>query len=177
VPEDIRLDPELRLWRVLDREELPPILRQWMIARAPRVAVVSPDAEVRLAAETLAKRFFEMPAEISSPAEAAGGTEPALVVGLHRDVDAALAELGLPPRPATIGARGSAQVWTVDDATSGRRTRAPVAVVSVSDAESLTALARPLPHYGAQSYLILDGARVIERGVWPAPGRIVRVTR
>ena len=177
VAEGIRLDPELRLWRVLDREELPPILRQWLIARAPRMAVVSPGAEFRLAAETLAKRFFEMPAKISSPAEALGGAEPALVVGLHRDVDAALSELGLPPRPATIGIRGSAQVWTVDDARSGRRTGAPVAVVSVSDAESLKSLARPLPHYGAQSYLILDGGRVIERGIWPAPGRVIRVTR
>ena len=176
VPEGIRLDPELRLWRVLDREELPPILRQWIIARAPRVAVVSPGAEVRRVAETLAKRFFEMPAKISSPADVAGGAEPALIVGLHRDVDAALSELGLPPRPATIGARGSAQVWTVDDA-NGRRTGAPVAVVSVNDAASLEALARPLPHYGAQSYLILDGGRVIERGIWPAPGRVVRVTR
>jgi hypothetical protein len=76
-----------------------------------------------------------------------------------------------------IGMRGSAQVWTVDDARSGRRTGTPVAVVSVSDAESLRELARPLPHYGAQSYLILDGARVIERGIWPAPGRVIRVTR
>ena len=177
VAEGIRLDPELRLWRVLDREELPPILRQWLIARAPRMAVVSPGAEFRLAAETLAKRFFEMPAKISSPAEALGGAEPALVVGLHRDVDAALSELGLPPRPATIGIRGSAQVWTVDDARSGRRTGAPVAVISVSDTESLKSLARPLPHYGAQSYLILDGGRVIERGIWPAPGRVIRVTR
>jgi hypothetical protein len=55
--------------------------------------------------------------------------------------------------------------------------RCPVAVVSVSDAESLEALARPLPHYGAQSYLILDGGRVIERGIWPAPGHVARVTR
>jgi len=114
--------------------------------------------------------------KISNPAEAAGGAEPALIVGLHRDVDTALAELGLPPRPAMIGRRGSAQVWTVDDARSDKRTGALVAVVSVSDAESLNALARPLPHYGAQSYLILDGGRVIERGIWPAPGRVVRVT-
>ena len=177
VPEGIRVDPELRLWRMLDREELPPILRQWLIARAPRVAVVSPGAEVQLAAETLAKRFFEMPAKISGSAEAVGGAEPALLIGLHRDVDAALAKLGLPPRPSVIGDRGSVQVWTVDDVKSSRRTGAPVAVVSVSDAESLKLLARPLPHYGAQSYLILDGPRVIERGVWPAPGRVVRVTR
>jgi len=27
-----------------------------------------------------------------------------------------------------------------------------------------------LPHYGRQSYLVFDGARAVERGVWPAPG-------
>ena len=37
-PEGVRLDPELRLWRALEREQLPPILRQWITARAPRLA-------------------------------------------------------------------------------------------------------------------------------------------
>ncbi len=37
MPEGVRLDPDLRVWRVLDRTQLPPILRQWVIARAPRL--------------------------------------------------------------------------------------------------------------------------------------------
>jgi hypothetical protein len=47
----------------------------------------------------------------------------------------------------------------------------------VRDASALEALARPLPHYGAQSFVAFERARAIERGVWPAPGPLVPVTR
>ncbi|MFH1602405.1 MAG: M1 family peptidase, partial [Pseudomonadota bacterium] len=67
------------------------------------------------------------------------------------------------PRPLKLAAaRGSAQVWTVR-AKDGRI----AVVVSVLDAAARRALARPLPHYGRQSYLVFEGARVIERGTWP----------
>ena len=176
-PEGIRLDPELRLWRVLDREELPPILRQWIIARAPRLAVVSSDADVQFAAQALAERLFETPAQRVNHAEAVRGSDPLLIMGLHRDVDAALSTLGLPARPAIVARRGSAQVWTVRNKNAGGPVGAPVAVISARDAESLTALSRPLPHYGAQSYLVFDGSRAIERGIWPVASRLVPVTR
>jgi aminopeptidase N len=61
-------------------------------------------------------------------------------------------------------------VWTVQ-AASG----APLAVVSASDADALRALLRPLPHYGAQSWLRFDGSRLLARGVWPAPGPLLPV--
>ena len=41
-------------------------------------------------------------------------------------------------------------------------------VVSARDTPSLQALQRPLPHYGRQSWLVFDGAKAIDRGVWPA---------
>jgi aminopeptidase N len=40
------------------------------------------------------------------------------------------------------------------------------AVVSAPDAASLAALERPLPHLGAQSYALFEGARSVLRGVW-----------
>ncbi|MBX9810205.1 MAG: hypothetical protein K2Y16_01135 [Burkholderiales bacterium] len=172
-PEGVRLDSELRLWRMLDREELPPILRQWIIARAPRLIVAPADAAVSRAAQTLARSFFEAPAQVIEAGRIAENNEPVLLIGLHGEVDAALAQLGLPSRPTILAGRGSAQVWTVHNGKDG----APVAVISARDAASLTALMRPLPHYGAQSYLAFDGSRAIERGVWPAPGRLIAVTR
>ena len=176
VPNGVRLDPELRVWRVLAREELPPILRQWIIAREPRLSVVSSDAGVERAAKNLAERLFETTPRIVGLEEAALGGEPFLMVGVHRDVDIALSTLGLPPRPAMLANRGSAQVWTVRNETNPS-IRAPIAVISVRNAASLAALLRPLPHYGAQSYLVFDGSRAIERGVWPVPSRLVPVTR
>jgi len=173
-PEGVRLDPEFRLWRRLADEALPPILRQWIIARAPRLSLVSAAAEVRHAAQALAQRFFEAPARMADAADAARDGEPLLIIGLHADIDSTLSALGLPSRPATLANRGSAQVWTIQ---RGGSAFPPIAVVSARDAESLAALARPLPHYGGQSYLAFDGGRAIERGIWSTPSRLVPVTR
>ena len=170
MPEGVRLDPDLRVWRVLDREQLPPILRQWIVARAPRLVQASGARDVREAAAALGKRVFEIPPRAVSSDALNQGTDPVLLAGLHADVDAALAQAGLPPRPASLTGRGSAQVWTIV-----RQAGPPVAVVSGKDADALRALQGPLPHYGAQSWLVFDGRRALDRGVWPAPGPLVPV--
>ncbi len=172
MPEGLRLDPDVRVWRVLEPEELPPILRLWIVATAPRLVQATPGEAVRAAASTVAQRFFESPAQPLPLDALPRGTEPALLVGLHADVDAALAQAGLPPRPASLAGRGSAQVWTLER-TDGR----PVTVVSARDAEALLALSGLLPHYGGQSWLVFDGRRALDRGVWPAPGRLVAVEK
>jgi hypothetical protein len=170
MPEGVRLDPELRVWRLLDRAQLPPILRQWVIARAPRWVQASGAGDVREAATALAKRFFEVPPQPTAHEALNKGTEPVLLIGLHPDVDTVLAHAGLPPRPASLADRGSAQVWTL-----ARDAGPPVAVVSARDADALRALLNALPHYGAQSWLVFDGRRALDRGVWPAPGPLIAV--
>ena len=170
-PASVRLDRDLRLWRALDPDRLPPILRQWILARAPRVAVLSQSDDLRAAADQLAKRFFEAPARRVVLADPGEG--PLLIIGLHADIDVALSHLGLARRPAQLEGRGSAQIWTV----RRKPGATPVAVVSVRDAASLAALHRPLPHYGARSYLAFDGRRAIARGVWPTSVEAVPVAR
>ena len=170
VPERVRLDPDLRVWRRLGPEERSPILRQWVIAAKPRVAIVSGDVDA--AARELATAFFEKTPQHVSLASVRGAREPVLIAGLHTDVDAVLAKLGV-TRPREVAVRGTAQVWT----TAADGDRPPLAVLSARDASALRATARALPHLGAQSWLVFDGARVAERGVWPAPGRVVNVTR
>ena len=167
----VRLDPDLRLWRALDPRTLPPILRQWILARAPRFAVVSAAEDVRAAAEQLAQRLFESPARRVELAD--GGDSPLLIVGLHADVEAALARLGLPARPGQLQDRGSAQVWAV----VRKPGETPVAVISARDAEAIAALDRPLPHYGGQSFLAFEGRRAVVRGAWPAEAEAVPVKR
>jgi aminopeptidase N len=173
LPDGVRLDPGLRLWRALDPEQLPPILRRWVLARAPRLALASEGTDIEGAARAVAEAFFENPARTVSLAEIPRHGDPVLLVGLHADVDAALARLRLPPRPEALAGRGTAQVWT----TRGAGDAPPVAVVSARDSAALLALRRPLPHYGAQSYLVFEGARAAARGVWPAPGRLIPVSR
>jgi aminopeptidase N len=167
----VRLDPDLRLWRRLDPQTLPPILREWILTPAPRYVLVSDSAKLRAAAQSLVQRLFESPArsvELSAP-----GAGPLLIIGLHRDVDAALARLRLSSPPTQVDVPGSARVWTVAR-TPGET---PVAVVSVRDAASLAALERPLPHYGAQSWLVFDGRTAIARGVWPLQEKPTPIVR
>ena len=169
MPQGVRIDPDLRIWRVLQQEELPPILRQWIVARAPRLVIASHAAEVHEAAQALSQRLFEAPAQNIPLADIGRGKEPVLLAGLHADVDAALARAKLPLRPEQLS-RGSAQVWTIQ-----HENGPPVAVVSAQDADALRALLRPLPHYGSQSWLVFDGSRALERGVWPASVKTVKV--
>jgi aminopeptidase N len=96
-----------------------------------------------------------------------------LIVGLHADVETALARLGLPARPAQLQDRGSAQVWAV----VRKPGETPVAVISARDAKAIAALERPLPHYGSQSFLAFEGRRAVVRGVWPAGAKAVPVKR
>jgi aminopeptidase N len=159
----VELDPDYRIWRRVDPALLPAILREVFVA--PRVALVLTDQEdeVRAAAQALSGRLLDVPAEPAS-ARASGlpGTGASLVMGLGPTLDAWLARQGLPPRPPTAKGRGSAQVWADRDG-SGR----PYVVVSARDAASLKALERGLPHYGKQSWLVFEGARAAEKGVWP----------
>ena len=156
-PLEVALDPELRLLRRLAAAEAPPILRDAMLAEHPRLITPTADAAVEAAARDLAASLLER-----APAE----RKPAsmqLVVGLHADIDAWLAREAMASRPATLAAtRGSAQVWTAR-AGDGHI----LVLVSVRDAQSLAALSAPLPHYGRESYLVFEGARMIERGTWP----------
>lgn len=158
-PRAVRLDPQLRVYRLLEPGELPPILRHWILADSPTVLFAG-DASAGLAGKLLESPFRV----VTEP-----GKEPLLIIGLHEEVDAALARLGLPPRPPEVAGRGTAQVWTV------RESETPVAVVSAQDAASLAALERPLPHYGAQSWIVFEGSRALARGSWTPSPRVVRV--
>lgn len=171
--EGVRVDPDFRLWRVLDPRELPPILRQWIVARTPRVSVVSNNAEASAAATRLAKAFFESQPQPIAVEAIASAREPVLLVGLRSDVDDALARLGIARRPDALPVTGSAHVWTL----AATAALPPLAVIAASDTDALEALARPLPHYGSQSWLAFDRAKVIARGVWPAESPVVRVTQ
>jgi hypothetical protein len=160
-PSALLLDPELRVFRRLDAVELPPILRQVMLAPDAQTVVPDRGATLRSAAQSLAARLLDRSPRVQSAIVAAD--MPLLLIGTRPEVDAFLARNGLPERPKEVAAKGSAQVWA-----ARQRNGEALAVVSVEDAEALAALQRPLPHYGRQSWLVFQGTRAIERGVWPS---------
>ena len=94
---------------------------------------------------------------------------PLLVIGLDDQVDRWLASQQLPTRPEVLRGRGSAVVWM-----AALPQEKSMAVVSARNAEALAALLRPLPHYGRKSYVVFDGIKAVESGVWPSQPQVWR---
>ncbi len=169
-PESASVDPNFRVLRRLDPAEMPPILRQVIVDPATVTIAASTTETVGSAAADLSRALLDYPQSLGDAA-ARPADGPLLVIGLAADVDRFLARAKLPGRPQQVGSRGSAQVWTAYQP-NGK----VLAVVSAGNADALRALLRPLPHYGRQSYLIFEGPRAVERGVWPTKPATWRFT-
>jgi hypothetical protein len=169
-PLSVALDPDFRVLRRLDSAEVPPILRQVIVDPATVTITAASDDAVRALATDLARRLLDYRLTLGDPT-ALLVDAPLLVIGLSPDVDRFLGRAKLPARPERVGTRGTAQVWTAYQA-NGKA----LAVVSAENTDALRALLRPLPHYGRQSYLIFEGPRAVERGIWSTPSREWRLT-
>lgn len=161
-PVELALDPDYRLFRRLSSGETPPILRQVMLDPSTITVIPNVPASAREPAELLAAQLQDHLMHIRPDTERATGV-PLLVIGLDDQVDRWLASRELPPRPEALRGRGSAVVWT-----SALPQEKSMVVVSARDAEALAALLRPLPHYGRKSYVVFDGSKAVESGVWPS---------
>jgi hypothetical protein len=168
-PSEVALDPDLRVFRRLVRDEAPPILREVMVDPTTVTILLSEDGNAGRAASALAVRLQDHAPRPFSRNRSLRRA-PALVIGLENEVDAWLKQQGLPGRPDAVRGQGTAQAWT-----AARENGGSIAVVSATDAAALAALARPLPHYGRQSYVVFEGAKMIERGTWPARVQVVPV--
>lgn len=162
-PHRLAVDPDHDLFRRLPPGEAPPILRDVTLSGRTVVLTAVPDAATAGLAGELARRLLDLPADAGLMADAKRLEDaPVLVVGVAPAVAAKLAAAGLPPAPPEIAGRGTARAWA-----ARRAGGAPVLVVEANDAGALRALLRPLPHYRRDSWLVLDGERVIARGAWP----------
>ncbi|MFZ0107356.1 MAG: M1 family aminopeptidase, partial [Thiobacillus sp.] len=108
----IDLDPEYRLWRRVEPASFPPILREVFVAPRTGLLLADADAGFQAAAGALAERLLDSRPESldAQAAKSLPGETPLLLIGRSASVDALLARLGLPPRPAEVAGRGSAQV-------------------------------------------------------------------
>jgi hypothetical protein len=157
-PQQLARDTDYRLWRRLDPTSLPPILREVFVAPRAQVVIPEADGEVQAAARALAARVLD--AKAAPVGNTMGANHPALILGTADGLDAWLARQGLPPRPAEVSGRGSAQAWAGRDG-GGR----PYVVVSARDASALKVLERGLPHYGKQGWLVFEGGRAVDKGI------------
>ena len=167
----VDLDPDYRLWRRVEPDHFPPILREVFVA--PRVGLLLADVDEDLAqaATALAERLLDArPEPLTALGPGLPGGMPVLIVGQTERVNSLLARLGLSPPPPPVTGKGSAQVWIDRDA-GGH----PYAVISAQDSQALQVLQRPLPHYGRQSWLVFDAAKAVDKGIWPARAERTRV--
>jgi hypothetical protein len=161
-PLGVALDPDHDLFRHLAPGEAPPILRDVTLNGAT-LTVLAADGEAAALAEDLAGRTLDTGVRTVAAADAGLDEAPVMLVGLSDEIEAPLAALGL-ELPAALQGRGTARCWVA----RREQGRPPVMVVAADDAEALAALLRPLPHYGRSSYLLFEGATMIEQGTWPA---------
>ena len=161
-PTEVRVDPNHVLFRRLLPGEAPPILRDVTLAAdTATIIAVSGTAAERIAGQ-LADRLLDAPRRPGTGSASGHASTPLLIIGLTPQVESVLGNLGLDVMPESLAGRGTARVWT-SRGTGG----APRLVVAADDAEALEALLRPLPHYRGKSYLVFEGRRAVETGVWP----------
>jgi aminopeptidase N len=166
-PLEVTLDPDLRIFRRLMPDEAPPILRQVMVDRNTVTVLLPEKGESRDAAQTLAMKLQNRAPKLVTADKLPEVSS--VVIGFQDQVDVWLSRHNLPARPEIVsGKEGSAQAWTLR-----RPDGITLAVISARDLASLAALTRPLPHYGRQSYVVFDGAKVIGRGAWPTRAQAV----
>ncbi len=164
-PKALSIDPDYDLFRRLAPGEATPILRDVTLNPEARVVLATgADAVARQAAEDLAGRLVRGVAATPSGVEpAAPATGPLLIVGLDAELPDALEAHKVAPMPEALDGRGSARAWT-----RRRDDGVTALIVSAKDAESLALLLRPLPHYRRYGYVVFEGSKAVDKGVWPA---------
>ncbi len=160
IPEEVVLDPDARLLRRLGAGEAPPILRDLMVDLRTSLRVLSPEQGYRRAARELADRLLDAPPGDQSPSAALDG--PTLVVGPRAALREFLREAGLEEQGPPGAEDADAMAWTL------RGPAGAVLAIAADSEATVRALARPLPHLGRQSWLVMQGGRVSARGIWPS---------
>ena len=161
-PRYLQLDPESHIFRRLQRDETPPILRDVTLEPTTVTLIASTDVNFQAAASDLAVRLLDTEPRFEALAAAQRPDQSLLLIAPSDQLAEQLALLGLESPPGLPDVAHTAAAWT-----AARNDGASVLVVSADTAGDLEALLRPLPHYGGQSYILFDAGRAQSRGVWP----------
>jgi hypothetical protein len=170
-PEVLKADPSFDLFRALHLEEVPPSLSG--VLGAPRTRIVlgaDVVGELRAALEALAKEWASgenvtVVEEFASEslADFDGGTwflGEGRAARRFRERD--LRDEDVPAGSGSLVLAGRLE---------GREDR-PAALFLPEAAEAALAIARKLPHYATYSYLVFEGTKNVEKGIWrvgPSP--------
>ncbi|MCB1718688.1 MAG: M1 family peptidase, partial [Candidatus Competibacteraceae bacterium] len=96
--QSVILDPDIRLFRHLAPGEAPPILREVMVNPAAATIVLPDDDATKQIAATLAEKLQRRTPQMLAANQSVPAV-PALIIGLHHEIDAWLEARGLPAKP------------------------------------------------------------------------------
>ncbi len=161
-PIAVHVDPDNELFRRLLPGEAPPILRDVTLAADAKVVLAVDEADAEFAARRLAAALIAGIWSGDNMISEMGLAGPWLIIGITSQVESFLRKTAIEGVPDSLAGRGSARVWT-----ARRKNGEPLLVVAADDVAALEALLRPLPHYGGKSYLVFEGRRAVDTGVWP----------
>lgn len=166
----LRVDPDYRLFRRLPIDEVAPIIRSLIVA--PNAVTVISDAppEYRDVGRNIAVGLLEAGWRSGDVNSAMAANAPLLLVGTTLQVAEVLKRAGLPSPPDQLAGRGTARVWM-----ARYRGDIPLLVVEGNDIDALRQTSAATRHYGANSYLVFDGSKVVDRGVWLPTSRSLQV--
>jgi hypothetical protein len=161
-PLAIHLDPQSDVFRRLQQNETPPILRDVMLDPKTVTRVAGDDKAFIESARLLATRLLDTPPNFLETGGIRDARQPLLLIAPFAQLPAELARLGIavPAELPATNYQGAA--WTARLANN-----TPVLVVTAESAQALQSMLRSLPHYGGQSYVLFDGGRALDRGIWP----------
>ncbi len=161
VLKSVAIDPDYDLFRRLAPGEAPLALRDVTLDTNANV-VIADKTDAEETGYKLAKRLMDRQTPVVESV-ATDPTKPLVLIGTSEAVEPLLRTHRLGGAPDALAGRGTARVWTTRTP-SGK----PALVVEAESDDALAALLTPLPHYGRQSWLVFEGPKLIDRGVWPA---------
>ncbi len=161
-PRYIHFDPDSDVFRMLRKNETPPIMRDITLNPKTTVMIGTDDVEFDRIARELAVRLMDVKPRFAAPALGQGIDKPLLLITSTDRLAGHLARLRLSEPPELSGVAHTAAAWT-----ARLENGAAVLVVSANTPAELGALLRPLPHYRGQSYVLFEAGRALGRGVWP----------
>jgi len=160
-PETLCIDPDFRLFRRPLPGEVAPIVRSVVFDSEAPAVIAAGDPRARDAGLALARQLLEREPRLAN-ADAPLPAGPVVLIGTEAEVEAVLQRQELPGVPSQIAGHGTARAWATEREKAG-----PLVVVAARDATALQEIIRPLPHYGSDSFIVFDGRRTINHGVWP----------
>jgi hypothetical protein len=158
----VRIDPDFDTFRRLLPGESPPIFRDVTLSGETVLVLPTRDPDMTRVARRLAHRLLQRAPAVYQGDLRDPPKTPVLVVGAAKDIENLRALRG-PGQALDLAGTGTARAWA-----ERRPGKAPWLFVAADSARSLEAVLRPLPHYRNQSYVVFEGAKVTNKGLWPA---------